>query len=228
MDIYIVTGFTGSGKTTFLNQYLPLLYGKTAVIENETGEVCLDETLFADAGLVSRLPSGCICCTLALDLKAKLLEIYEKYQPDRVFIEPSGVGRLSDVARVCNEVRDESACDIGRIRRITLVDASVFEDYLEDFGDFYRDQIEYADTILFSYIEDIPEKEKRQVIECIHKMNPGSNEYEYDWRKLFGAELMELIEQNGYEGKEPEEEQIITGLSGHGIRNKRRRNLWER
>lgn len=184
--------------------------------------------MFTDASLVSQLPSGCICCTLALDLKAKLLEIYEKYQPDRVFIEPSGVGRLSDVARVCNEVRDEFACDIGRIRRITLVDASVFEDYLEDFGDFYTDQIVYADTIFLSYTEDVTGEEKEQVVRHILAMNREAELYQEDWRKLSGAELMELIEQNGYEGKEPEEEQIITSLSGQGIRNKRRRNLWER
>ena len=97
MEIQIISGFLGTGKTTFLNQYLPLLPGLTAVVENEFGEVGLDGTLISEDVPVKELSAGCICCSLALDLQQGLVEIANKYKPDRILIEPSGIGKLSDV-----------------------------------------------------------------------------------------------------------------------------------
>ena len=106
MDIEIISGFLGAGKTTFLNQYLPLLSGKTAVIENEFGDVGLDGDLIREKVPVRELYAGCICCTLAIDFRQSIREIAETYQPDRIVIEPSGIGKLSDVIKACEDSRE--------------------------------------------------------------------------------------------------------------------------
>lgn len=223
MDIYIVTGFSGSGKTTFLNQYVPLLSRKTAIIQNESGEVLLDPALQKTTDMISRLPAGCVCCTLAADLRTTIRNLYEEYHMEQVFIEPSGVGRLSDVTKICRDVHRQAHCDIRAIRKITLVDISMLEEYLEDFGDFYRDQIIYADTILLSCLEEVPDSSKEDRIRLLHGLNPGAVLYEQDWRALSGGEFLELIAQNetGCHGTEPEEERIIMNPSEQGIRKKK-------
>lgn len=188
MDIYIVTGFTGAGKTTFLNKYVPVFPGRKAVIENESGEESLNQEFFGEEALINEMPSGCICCTLAVNLEKKLRELEEK-GIEKVFLEPSGVSRLSDIVNGETEDRADN-----RIRKITLVDISVFEGYLEDFGEFYTDQIEYADVILLSCIDEASEEEKERGIDRIRRLNPGAALYTGDWRTLSGEELSGWIE----------------------------------
>lgn len=206
MDIYIVTGFTGTGKTTFLNKYIPVFPGRIAVIENEPGEASLNQEFFGEEALINEMPSGCICCTLAVNLEKKLRELEEK-GIEKVFLEPSGVSRLSDIVRVCTGRKERMNSGIygrengetedradNRIRKITLVDISVFEGYLEDFGEFYTDQIEYADVILLSCIDEASEEEKERGIDRIRRLNPGAALYTGDWRTLSGEELSGWIE----------------------------------
>ena len=219
MDIYIVSGFTGSGKTTFLNRYLPLFSGKNAVIENELGEVSLDVSLFEDKNVMSELPAGCICCTLASDLRKKLVELEQEYHADRIFIEPSGVGKLSDIIKVCRNVKEEMS--IGEIRKITILDVSVFEGFLEDFGEFYTDQIIYADTILLSFTDEISGKEKERAVGRIKELNPDAILCEEDWRIWSDEELLAFMNQRVSGGKEPEETDVKTNLTAQGIRNKK-------
>ena len=120
MDIEIVSGFLGAGKTTFLKQYLPLLTGKTVVIENEYGEIGLDGDLIQSDIPVKELYAGCICCSLAVDFRNGIREIVRQYQPDRIVIEPSGVGKLSDIVKVCEKVRDRDGVELKVARRIAV------------------------------------------------------------------------------------------------------------
>lgn len=226
MDIYIVTGFTGAGKTTFFNKYIPLFSGKTAVIENELGEVELSPELFGEENLVSELSSGCICCTLAVNLEEKLHEL-EAGNIEKVFLEPSGVSRLSDIVKICGRLRKRETSKIQTIRKITLVDISMAEAYLEDFGEFYTDQIECADVILFSCIDEASEEEREKGAAHISSLNSTAVLYTGDWRELSGVELKALIEKdscsddNRSVSEEESDDSVMVGISDRGIRKKR-------
>lgn len=192
MEIQIISGFLGTGKTTFLNKYLPLLPGLTAVVENEFGEVGLDGALLQDDIPVKELSAGCICCSLALDLKEGIVEISNKYKPDRVLIEPSGIGKLSDIMRACEKAKDK--IDIEITKRIVLVDACDCAVFIEDFGQFYSNQIEYANIIFLSNVADATADELQDAKECILKLNSEAIVYEGDFRELDKEELLALLE----------------------------------
>lgn len=213
MEIQIISGFLGTGKTTFLNKYLPLLPGLTAVVENEFGEVGLDGALLQDDIPVKELSAGCICCSLALDLKEGIVEIANKYKPDRIFIEPSGIGKLSDVMSACEKARDK--IDIEITKRIVLVDACDCEIFVEDFGQFYSNQIEYANIIFLSNVADATEEEKKGAKKCIRELNPDTIIYEGDFRELDKEELLALLEMaesihGKYVEKNDDEEIMLT------------------
>lgn len=191
MEIQIISGFLGTGKTTFLNKYLPMLPGLTAVVENEFGEVGLDGTLLQDDIPVKELSAGCICCTLALDLAEGIVEIANKYQPDRILIEPSGIGKLSDVVGACEKVKDK--IDIKITKRIVLVDACDCAAFIEDFGQFYSNQIEHANIIFLSNVADAAEDEMKEAKECIRNLNADAIIYEGDFRALDKAELLAVL-----------------------------------
>lgn len=191
MEIQIISGFLGTGKTTFLNKYLPMLPGLTAVVENEFGEVGLDGTLLQDDIPVKELSAGCICCTLALDLAEGIVEIANKYQPDRILIEPSGIGKLSDVVGACEKVKDK--IDIKITKRIVLVDACDCAAFVEDFGQFYSNQIEHANIIFLSNVADAAEDEMKEAKECIRNLNADAIIYEGDFRALDKAELLAVL-----------------------------------
>lgn len=191
MEIQIISGFLGAGKTTFLNKYLPLLSGKTAVIENEFGEVGLDGALIQGDIPVKELSSGCICCSLAIDLKDGIEEIAKRFEPDRIVIEPSGVGKLSDVMSACEKAKEK--LDIEITKRIVIVDACDCALYTEEFGQFYSNQIEYANIVLLSNIQEATEDEMNDSIACIKKLNPYTVIYDEDWRELEGEELLSIL-----------------------------------
>ena len=134
MEIQVISGFLGAGKTTFLNQYLPVLKGKTVVIENEFGDVGLDGELIQEDVPVREIYAGCICCSLALDFRKGIKELKEQFSPDQLVIEPSGVGRLSDIVQACNKAREKEGIDLTITKLITIVDIKSFEEYREDFG----------------------------------------------------------------------------------------------
>ena len=131
MDIEIISGFLGAGKTTFLNKYLPALSGKTVVIENEFGEIGLEGDLIRTDVPVREIYAGCICCSLSADFRNGIREIAEQFHPDRIVIEPSGVGRLSDIIKVCEKVRDKDGIDIRIRRKIVVLDGGSYEEYID-------------------------------------------------------------------------------------------------
>lgn len=192
MEIQIISGFLGTGKTTFLNQYLPMLSGLTAVVENEFGEVGIDGALLEGEIPVKELSAGCICCTLAVDLQEGIVEIANKYKPDRILIEPSGIGKLSDVIAACEKAKDKIGIEITK--RIVLVDACDCKGFIEDFGQFYSNQIEYADIIFLSNVVDATPEELTEAKEIIYNLNSDVVIYEGDFRELDREELTALLE----------------------------------
>lgn len=220
MDIEIVSGFLGAGKTTFLNQYLPLLTGKTVVVENEYGEIGLDGDLIQSDIPVKELYAGCICCSLAVDFRNGIREIARQYQPDRIVIEPSGVGKLSDIVKVCEKVRDRDGVELEVTRRVAVMDGSSYEEYADGFGAFYLDQIRQAQIIFCSQMEELSEEQKTGILEDIRKRNPDAVIYEGDFRKLEGEELaglLKMAEQTDTTdtemSQEAEEESNISGAA---------------
>jgi len=141
MNIQIVSGFLGSGKTTFLNRYMTCLQGRVAVIENEFGPAGLDAQLLGEEVPVKEISAGCICCSMAMDFQQGIAEVEQKYHPDYLLIEPSGVGRLSDVVKACTD----QGYSVDQL--ITMVDLSSYEDYAQAFGEFYLDQIRGANLL---------------------------------------------------------------------------------
>lgn len=200
MEIQIISGFLGTGKTTFLNKYIPLLPGLTAVVENEFGEVGLDGELLQEDIPVKELSAGCICCTLALDLKEGIVEIAKKYEPNRILIEPSGIGKLSDVIGACEKAKENIKIEITK--RIVLVDACDCALFAEEFGQFYSNQIEYANIIFLSNVQDASEEEMKDAKECIRRLNSDTVIYDGDFRELDGEELLAILEQASLNDKE--------------------------
>lgn len=194
MEIQIVSGFLGAGKTTFLNQYLPGLKGRTVVIENEFGDVGLDGDLIRGDLPVKELFAGCICCSLALDFRKGIKEMWEQYCPDRIVIEPSGVGRLSDIVKACNKVKEREGIDLRITKLISVVDISLFEEYIDGFGAFYLDQIQHAGLLLLSNTDQLTPENLHRQIAGLREVNPEALIYEGDWRQMDSDALRELVE----------------------------------
>ena len=188
MKIQIVSGFLGSGKTTFLNRYLTCLQGSVAVIENEFGPAGLDAQLLGEEVPVKEISAGCICCSMAMDFQQGIAEVEQKYHPDYLLIEPSGVGRLSDVVKACTE----QGYSVERL--ITMVDLSSYEDYAEAFGEFYLDQIRGANLLLPTCFQDLPDSKREEVLQKLHEQNPQALLYGEDWRTMDREALLELVE----------------------------------
>ena len=205
MEIQIVSGFLGAGKTTFLNKYLPLLGGNTVVIENEFGDVGLDGELIQGDLPVKELYAGCICCSLALDFQKGIKELAEQFHPDRIVIEPSGVGRLTDVVKACGRAKEKEGIDLRITKLIVILDITEFEDYIDGFGAFYLDQIQNAGLILLSHLEQVSKEEKNQLISEIREVNPDAVIYEDDWRKMEDAALSELLDMTKDYENNPED-----------------------
>ena len=151
VKVDIISGFLGAGKTTLIQKLLKTVYRNQNVvlIDNEFGEIGIDGGFLKEAGIeIKEMNSGCICCSLVGDFSKSLKEVVETYHPERIIIEPSGVGKLSDVMRAVDGVKDEVDLEIGY--RITVLDVNKCKMYLKNFGEFYVNQIEYASTIVFS------------------------------------------------------------------------------
>ena len=210
MEIQIVSGFLGAGKTTFLKQYLPTLAGRTVVIENEFGDVGLDGDLIGGDIPVKELFAGCICCSLALDFRKGIREIWKEFRPDRIVIEPSGVGRLSDIVRACNRAREKEGIELRITKLIAVVDLLLFEDYIDGFGAFYLDQIQHARLLLLSNLEQLSQEERIRQIEGIRKVNPDALVYEGDFRQMDEEALKVLMDMTADYEDDPEEISIET------------------
>lgn len=191
MIIQIISGFLGAGKTTFINKYIEQNTGKTVIIENEFGEIGLDKKLIQSDIPIKEINSGCICCSLATNFLEGIKEIIEKYSPDKILIEPSGVAQLSDILKICNYLKKEY--EIKEVDKVVIVDVYSFQDGLEYFGNFYINQIENANLILFSNIDKINEKTLEEVINRIKEINENCIIFTQDWRKLDNDMLESII-----------------------------------
>lgn len=168
IKVDIISGFLGAGKTTFIKELISKVYkeNKIVLIENEFGEIGIDGKFMQDSGIeVTEMNSGCICCTLIGDFSRALKQVAERFAPDRIIIEPSGVGKLSDVAKAVCDMSDEAGVKVENL--ITVVDGTKAGMYMKNFGEFFNDQIEYADTIVVSRSQKMDE---RRLGECVKKL----------------------------------------------------------
>lgn len=192
-NINIVSGFLGCGKTTFLNKVIPNMQVSNALIENEFGNIGIDGDLIQHSLPIKEIYSGCICCTVKENFNKALEELVLDYKPDNIFIEPSGVGSLSDILKVCNRISSNSTLNIKIKDVITIVDVDSFNDYSENFGSFYLDQIENAQMIFLSHFENLVDSEVEEIIEKISLINPKATIFKEPWISLSGEEIVETI-----------------------------------
>ena len=185
--IDIFSGFLGAGKTTLIRKLIAEAYKgeKLVLIENEFGEIAIDGGFLKDAGVeITEMNSGCICCTLVGDFEKALKKVMDEYAPDRIIIEPSGVGKLSDVARAVEQVEGAS---IGA--KVTVVDAGKCRMYMRNFGEFFNDQVENADLIVMSRTDTAPESKVVAASELLRKLNPTASLITTPWSKLDGMQI---------------------------------------
>ena len=194
--IDIISGFLGAGKTTFIKKLLQeAISGEQVVlIENEFGEIGIDGGFLKDSGIeIREMNSGCICCSLVGDFGRSLNEVLTKYTPDRVIIEPSGVGKLSDVMKAVCDVAGE--IDVVLNGSVTVVDAQKCKMYMKNFGEFFNNQIESAGTIVLSRTDVADADKVAQCVEMIREKNPKAAIVTTPIDKLTGEQLLEIIEQ---------------------------------
>ena len=205
--IDIVSGFLGAGKTTFIKRVLEIVKNeKTVLIENEFGEVGIDGGFLEDSGIeIKEMKSGCICCSLVGDFTSSLKEILEKYEPQRVIIEPSGVGKLSDVMKAVELV--ESKLNIEPGKSVTVVDACKCKMYAKNFGEFFNNQIQYADIIVLSRTDIADEKKQAKAVEIVREINPTAKIITTPLKQLDNEQIFEILEKDTDLAKEMIEEE---------------------
>ena len=190
-DVYVVSGFLGAGKTTFIKRLLEHGFNgkKVALIENDFGEISVDASLLKGAGIeIKEMNAGCICCSLTGDFLASLKELLKDYEPEVLLIEPSGVGKLSDIIKV---LEDESLEDALTIKsKITIVDVKRAPMYLDNFGEFFEDQVHHADVILLSRVEKHPES-LTDAIDAINECKPTGVIKNHNWEELNLEEVLD-------------------------------------
>lgn len=193
--IDIVSGFLGAGKTTLIKKLLKeaLADTKTVLIENEFGEIGIDGGFLKESGIeIKEMNSGCICCSLVGDFGTSLKEVLKTYAPERILIEPSGVGKLSDVMRAVQNVIDEK--DVVLNSAVAVVDASKCKMYIKNFGEFFVNQIAHAGTIILSRTGNISEEKLNTCIALIREHNDKATIVTTPWDKLDGKDILDTIE----------------------------------
>jgi len=209
--IDIVSGFLGAGKTTLIKKLLAEALANTQVvlIENEFGEIGIDGGFLKEAGIeIKEMNSGCICCSLVGDFGASLKEVMNTYKPERILIEPSGVGKLSDVMKAVQDVIDGQ--DVVLNSAVAVVDASKCKMYIKNFGEFFVNQIEHAGTIVLSRTGDISEEKLNKAIELIREHNEKAVIITTPWDELEGKDILETIE-----GAKDLEAELMAELKAH-------------
>ena len=194
--IDIISGFLGAGKTTFIKKMLEEVFEgeKIVLIENEFGEIGIDGGFLKDSGIeISELNSGCICCSLVGDFGKNLREVMERFHPDRILIEPSGVGKLSDVMKSVREVEEKNEVKLNG--RITVVNTPKATKQMKAFGEFFNNQIEYATVIVLSRTQNIKPEQTEVVAEAIREKNPKAAIITTPWDDIDGKQIYKVIEQ---------------------------------
>ena len=192
--IDIFSGFLGAGKTTLIRKLIAEGYQneKLVLIENEFGEIAVDGAFLQDAGVqITEMNSGCICCTLVGDFTKALGQVMRDYAPDRILIEPSGVGKFSDVARAVERVE---GAEIGA--KVTVVDAGKCKMYARNFGEFFNDQVASADLIVLSRTDTANDAKTMAAVELLKGINPEARLITTPWDQLSGAQIREVMEEN--------------------------------
>ncbi|MFG6395569.1 MAG: GTP-binding protein [Lachnospiraceae bacterium] len=192
--IDIISGFLGAGKTTLIKKLVAEAFKgeKLVIIENEFGEIGIDGGFLKESGIqITEMNSGCICCSLVGDFSAALKEVIEKYSPDRVIIEPSGVGKLSDVVKAVKNSGD----NININSTAVVVDASKCKMYMKNYGEFYNNQVEYAGTIILSRTQKITDEKLDACLKLIREKNNEASIITTPWDDIDGSQILEAMEK---------------------------------
>ena len=209
--IDVVSGFLGAGKTTLIKKLLgeALSDTKVVLIENEFGEIGIDGGFLKEAGIeIKEMNSGCICCSLVGDFGTSLKEVMNTYAPERILIEPSGVGKLSDVMKAVQDVIDTK--DVVLNSAVAVVDASKCKMYIKNFGEFFINQIEHAGTIILSRTGNISEEKLNKCIELIREHNEKATIITTPWDEIDGKDILATIE-----GAKDLEAELMAELQAH-------------
>lgn len=191
----IISGFLGAGKTTLISKLLKeaLPDEQVVLIENEFGEIGIDGGFLKDSGVeIREMNSGCICCSLVGDFGTSLKEVVDKYHPDRIIIEPSGVGKLSDVIKAVKDLHIENEIRLNSAS--TVADASKVKMYMKNFGEFFNNQIEHAGTIILSRTQNVSEDKVKKAIEMIRSLNADAHIITTPWDSLDGKQILAAME----------------------------------
>ena len=195
IKVSIISGFLGAGKTTLIKKLIADAFQgeKVILLENEYGEVGIDGGFMKDSGIqVSELNSGCICCTLVGDFHAAIDELVEKYNPDRIIIEPSGVGKLSEIRAVIEQAKERHPLELDGAA--TVVDGQKCRVYLKNFGEFFVDQVRSAETVILSRTQLMSQEKLDAAIALIREQNPNARIITTPWDELDGKLILETIE----------------------------------
>ncbi len=216
--IDVFSGFLGAGKTTLIKKLLKEAYAgeKLVLIENEFGEIGIDGGFMKDAGIqVTEMNQGCICCSLVGDFGKALGQVLEQFHPDRILIEPSGVGKLSDVLKAVMNVHSD---EIVLNTYTTVVDASKIRMYMKNFGEFYKNQVETAKTIILSRSQKLSEEKLAEAVAMIRQLNEHATIVTTPWDQINGKQILEAMEiKNTFAGELLKDEDIcpVCGHSHH-------------
>ena len=191
----IISGFLGAGKTTLIKKLLKEVYANQQVvlIENEFGEIGIDGGFLKEAGInITEMNSGCICCSLVGDFGKALKEVTEKYHPDRIIIEPSGVGKLSDVRKAVEDAAEAAQLEVNSL--ITVANAAKIKMYMRTFGEFYNNQVENAGAIILSRTQSMTEEKQMEAAALVREKNPNAVIITTPWDELTGQQILDAIE----------------------------------
>mgnify|MGYP002802820848 FL=1 len=214
--IDIISGFLGAGKTTLIKKLIAeALQGqKVVLIENEFGEIGIDGGFLKESGIqINEMNSGCICCSLVGDFNAALKDVLSQYEPDRIIIEPSGVGKLSDVIKAVQKVVDGENVVLDSY--ITVADVKRAKMYLKNFGEFYKNQVQYASAIILSRTQDVEEDKLEKTIELIRTLNDRSPIVTTPWEDITGGQILAVMEGKNDFAEELLREAEICPECGH-------------
>ena len=214
--IDIISGFLGAGKTTLIKKLIAEAFQgqKVVLIENEFGEIGIDGGFLKESGIqINEMNSGCICCSLVGDFNAALKDVLSQYEPDRIIIEPSGVGKLSDVIKAVQRVVDGENVVLNS--HITVADVKRAKMYIKNFGEFYKNQVEFASAIILSRSQDVKENKLEKTIELIRTLNAHSPIVTTPWEEITGEQILAVMEGKNDFAEELLREAEICPECGH-------------
>ena len=198
--IDIISGFLGAGKTTLIKKLLAEAYAgeKLVLIENEFGEISIDGGFLKESGVqISEMSSGCICCSLVGDFGEAMKDVYAQFKPDRIIIEPSGVGKLSDVISAVEKVTDENG-DMTLNSFITVADATKCKVYMKNFGEFFNNQVENAGCIILSRTGKISAEKLDTAVSLLREKNPSATIITTPWEEISGKQILDAMEKTSH------------------------------